>query len=97
MCILSELERLANHHLHPGPFVGHGGVDADYDALGPGPEAKTDIPFHVGMQRIEVPFGCYSPDFCKGYELQPLDSNVFRIHGHPLNGFQRGIIRSSAE
>ena len=29
-----KLERLADHHLHPNIFVGHGGVDADYDAFG---------------------------------------------------------------
>jgi len=78
--ILSELEWLAHHHLNTEPLVRHSRIDADYDAFGPGPEAEeaeTDIPLHVGMQRIEVPFGCHAPDFDKGHELKPLDSNVF--------------------
>ena len=52
-----KLERLANHHLHANLFIGYGGVDTDYDAFGPGADAETDIPFHVGMQAFQVPFG----------------------------------------
>ena len=46
-----KLERLAHHHLHPGIFIGGRSINTEYDALGPGPDAQTDIPFHVGVQR----------------------------------------------
>jgi len=69
----SELEGLADHHLHVQALVGVSRVDADHQPLGQHPEAQADIPFHVRVERLDAPLRCHPADFHEGHELQPLD------------------------
>ncbi len=60
-----KLKGLADHHLNSDVFIGNGTVNADHDAFGQGPDSETDIPFHIGMQAANTPFGRHPPDFHK--------------------------------
>jgi hypothetical protein len=72
-----KLKRLRYHHLDLEVFFRYCGIDAGHNTFCPCPDSHSQAPFHIGMQRFDVPAGEHPPDLREGDELQPPDADIF--------------------